>query len=653
MKLILTILFLFSIAYGQTNYYLANTGNDANNGLTPAAAWQHLSKVSSSTFNAGDSILLKRGDSWNEQLSIKSSGSAGSPIVVGAYGTGVKPLITGFQTLTGFVNTSGNIWAVTATNSVKNLNTVLFNGVIQAKGRYPNANATNGGYLTYQSATQTSLTSSSLTGTPNYTGFEVVVRTAAWILDVVKVSSQSTSTLNFPALTYNAGTLGGNGFFLQNDSSLLDVQGEWSYDSASKRFQIYSLTNPSVQISTIDTLVYVNARNYITFDNLSVQGANKASFQFDTLSNITVQNCSINYSGTLALSAQKSSYLSALNDSIQNSLSGAIYWRRVDPYTPMQDTCNNATISGCYIKNTGALAGMGMNNNGRYVGINIAGHKPNIINNKIDSTGFNAIFFNGDTSLLKNNFISNFCFLKDDGGGIVTVVGAYVPSTYNVGSILRSNIIINGIGQPYGNVWVNTSSGIYLDQSTNNVTVDSNTIYNCSNNALSIGQADNNIFTNNNIYNSIGTGISIHGDNTEISATGNQINNNAVYSGSSSWQVMYRYTGTNVGTIDYNFYSRPSSEATSFYLNGNYNFYGWQAATLKDLHSKGTPSGLLSTTATLIYNPTLSDSTIYFSGRKISLRGVTYAGSITLHPFQSAILFDAIVPQQYKYKHYQ
>jgi hypothetical protein len=649
MKLILTTILFWAYAANATNYYISNSGNDSNDGLTTATAWQTLSKVNASTFNAGDSILLKRGDSWNERLILKSSGSAGNPIIVGAYGSGNKPLITGLQTVT--LTNVGNIWSGIASNSVKSLNTVLVDGKIRAKGRYPNADATNGGYLTYQSATQTSLTSSSLTGTPNYTGKECVVRTAAWILDVVKVASQSTSTLNFSqSLTYNAGTLGGTGFFFQNDSTFLDAYGEWSYDSTSKKLCVYSASTPIVQISTIDTLVYVNGHSYITFDNLSIQGANVAAFQFDSLSNIIVQNCSINYSGSLALSAQKCSYLSAINDSIQNSLSGSIYWRRVDPYTPMQDTCNFATVSGNYIKNTGIYAGMGMNNNGRYVGIYVVGRKPLILNNRIDSIGFNAVFFNGDTGLIKNNYISNFCFVKNDGGGIVTVIGSYVPSTYNNGTVVRSNIIVNGIGQSYGNVWVNTSSGIYLDQSTNNLTIDSNTIYNCDANAMSIGMADINVITNNNIYNGIGNGMTINGDNSYISATGNQINGNAIYSSSSSWPVMYRYGGTNMGVINNNYYSGVS-ENTNFNYSGTLgSLYKWQSLTGIDINSKVTPLLLLSNVASLVYNPTFNDSTITFSGRKISLRGVTYAGSITLHPFQSAILFDAIVPHSYKFQ---
>jgi parallel beta-helix repeat protein len=657
MRIILTILFLFSVAYGQTNYYVSNAGNDSNDGLTTTTAWQTLSKVNASTFNAGDSILLKRGDSWNEKLTLTSSGSAGSPIVVSAYGSGVKPLVTGFQTLTGFVNTSGNIWTVTASNSVPSLNTVLVDGKIQAKGRYPNASGVNGGYLTYQTATQTSLTSSSLTGAPNYTGKECVVRTAAWILDVVKVASQSTSTLNFSQLlTYNAGTLGGSGFFFQNDSTFLDVQGEWSFDSATKRLQVYSISSPTVQISTIDTLIYVNGHHYITFDNLSITGANKAAFQFDSLSNITVQNSSINNSGNIALSAQKSSDLSIINDSVQNSLSNGIFFKSIYYNNLMIDTCNYPVISNNYIKNTGIYAGMGMSNNGRYVGVYVIGHKPNISNNQIDSTGYNSLMFNGDTSLIEKNYVSNFCFVKDDGAGIYTVVGTYIPADYNNGSIIRKNIVVNGVGAPQGKSFRAEAYGIYLDNGIKNIAIDSNAIYNATFGGLYLHEADSNTVRVNNVFNTVGNGFYYNGDNSLISAGGNQIKNNAFYSSSPSWYNILRSSGTNLGNIDSNYYSRPSDTLTNFSLNGvNYALAGWKSASGKDLNSVGTPLGIVSSSATIVYNPTQNDSTISFTNRKMSIRNVRY-NSITLAPFASAILFDEIItiaPRQYQYKHYQ
>ncbi len=78
-------------------YYVdATNGSDSNNGLSPTSAWRTLAKVRSRTYGAGDQILLKRGETWREQLrSCMAPGHRGRPITVGAYGTGAKPLILG------------------------------------------------------------------------------------------------------------------------------------------------------------------------------------------------------------------------------------------------------------------------------------------------------------------------------------------------------------------------------------------------------------------------------------------------------------------------------------------------------------------------------------------------------------------------------
>lgn len=656
MRIILTILFLFSIAYGQMNYYVSNTGSDSNDGLTTATSWQTLSKVNSSTFNAGDSILLKRGDSWNERLNIASSGSAGNHIVVSAYGTGANPVITGFQTLTGFVNTSGNIWTVIAPNAVSNLNTVVIDGRIRAKGRYPNTSAANGGYLTFQSGTQYSITSSGLTGTPNYTGKECVVRTAVYVLDIARVSSQSTSTINFDRpLTYNSNGTGGNGFFFQNDSSFLDVANEWSCDSTTKRFQVYSTTDPSgqVKISTIDTLVYLNAKNYITFDNLSLTGANKVAFQFDTLHNITVQNCSINYTGSIASSAQNGNHITFSNDSIQNSLSNAIFWDKFTNSISIDSL--NGTVQNCYIKNTGLLAGMGLSGNSKYNGIVAVGRRLTVKNNTVDSTGYYGIFFRCDSSLVKNNYVTNFCLVKNDGGGIGTAAGSSYPDGLTNGTVISGNIVING-GYPSAGTYVDHPSAcIYLDNYAKNVTVDSNFIYNGIITAFELNQGDSNTIINNVMANGNGAVATIAGNNTFIT-NGNTFKNNQVYSSSSSVYTLERTFGTNIGNSDSNYYSRPSNEYNKLFLSNNsYNLTGWQQATGKDLNSKTTPPEISKGVAPLIvYNPSISDSTIYFAGYKRSLDGTDYSGAITLPPFSGAILFEYVPPYKSTiYKHYR
>jgi hypothetical protein len=79
-----------------SNYYVDSAnGDDKNTGLSSTAAWKTLVNVNSKTFSPRDSILLKKGSSWEGNLALKGSGKAGFPIVVSSYGTGAKPHIMG------------------------------------------------------------------------------------------------------------------------------------------------------------------------------------------------------------------------------------------------------------------------------------------------------------------------------------------------------------------------------------------------------------------------------------------------------------------------------------------------------------------------------------------------------------------------------
>ncbi len=76
-------------------YFIKNSGSDANDGLSDANAWQTVSKIETETFAAGDIIQLNRGDTWNENFRMNSSGAEGSPITIQPYGSGAKPVING------------------------------------------------------------------------------------------------------------------------------------------------------------------------------------------------------------------------------------------------------------------------------------------------------------------------------------------------------------------------------------------------------------------------------------------------------------------------------------------------------------------------------------------------------------------------------
>jgi hypothetical protein len=90
----IAVLLLLTTLASATTYYVSTTGSDTNPG-TQTQPWKTIAKVSASSFSPGDSILFKRGETWNETLIPPSSGSAGNPITFGAYGTGDLPTIDG------------------------------------------------------------------------------------------------------------------------------------------------------------------------------------------------------------------------------------------------------------------------------------------------------------------------------------------------------------------------------------------------------------------------------------------------------------------------------------------------------------------------------------------------------------------------------
>jgi hypothetical protein len=104
-----------SFAVAQTYYVDATGGSDANDGLSPSAAWKTIDKVNISMFEPGDSVLFKRGETFRGTLS-PSSGSPSGYISYGAYGTGNKPrLIGSYQRSypSDWINEGGNIWRTT------------------------------------------------------------------------------------------------------------------------------------------------------------------------------------------------------------------------------------------------------------------------------------------------------------------------------------------------------------------------------------------------------------------------------------------------------------------------------------------------------------------------------------------------------------
>lgn len=633
----MNILFYILLLFGakthplvSVTYYVDPNGSDAEAGTSTGTAWATVAKVNGSSFNPTDIILFKRGGVWNESLVVPSSGTSGNEITFGAYGTGANPIITGFTTVTSPTH-AGNIWSKNIGTGLS-LNTVMVDGAIRQKARYPNST-----YLHLITGTTTVLTTD-LTGTPDYTGAEIVVRSSHFTTDVSIVTSQSGGTINMsPALTYPP-IFGTDGYFFQNYDAALDVDGEWTYNSTTGVLKVYSASTPVIKYSNQEYTVSAFQKNYITIDGIDFEGANYAAIKMDSCNFSTVKNCNISNNGQYGVFFLGSHNAIIRSNSIINSLNDAVYLASGNVLVRGSDS---AHIDSNYIFNTGVFQGMATANFTKNIGIYTTGIDNVVSNNRIDSTGFNAVHYYGKRTMIKNNYINTFCFVKDDGGGIYSGIGGFYPIDYNDYSVERGNIIFGGSAALDGAVPTLQPQAvcIYLDDYARLVTVDSNLLVDGIGNTILFNQADSLTVHNNNILSrKNGTGIGFFGQDGVTMLQ--DFKYNVVVQGTRSYPGFYRLGGFNFTGIDSNFYSKSVDSLTTFTRGTEqYSLSGWQVATGMDLNSISIFPSIISSLPKPVFNASAVTVTQTLDGSYYDAFGNTYINEITLLPYQNKLLF--------------
>src|SRR6476661_1643759 len=468
--LLLTELALLPKQATATNYYFSSTDGDdsrtsaqAQNSATP---WRTIDKLNSffSGLQPGDKILFKRGDVFYGSISIKKSGSSGSPISFDAYGSGAKPIITGFTDVTSWSNIGSNLWmSSNPVSSLATLNIVAIRGSFAPIGRWP----ANGYNSLTQSGVGTSITHTSLTS--NWNGGTVVIRKNHWIIDKSTITSQSGTTINFSNPTsYTASS--GWGWFIQNHQSACDAQNEWWYDASTKKIGIYSSGTPSgVQVTTIDNLVSIGGNSFLSFNNISFQGSNSAAVTISSGNNIKFEGCDFLFQGMNGFTVQSAAHHITLNNCTANYTNNDFIFG---------GGSTNWTFTNNIITNTAQVPGMGSSADGNYIALYNIGANSLIQYNTIKKTGYCGIDFRGSGISVLNNLVDTFCNVKDDGAGIYTFTGAST-TTYSQ-RIVSKNIVLNGGGASEGTNTAHADAyGIYMDDNSSNVSVDGNTVANC------------------------------------------------------------------------------------------------------------------------------------------------------------------------------
>lgn len=97
---ILVLVFALCPCVLATTYYVDTASTGSGDGTSQAtsgvhAAWKNISQITG--LAPGDTVLLRRGGIWSEQLDVTVSGTHDSPIRFAAYGSGENPIITALR----------------------------------------------------------------------------------------------------------------------------------------------------------------------------------------------------------------------------------------------------------------------------------------------------------------------------------------------------------------------------------------------------------------------------------------------------------------------------------------------------------------------------------------------------------------------------
>ncbi len=657
MKYTIVVFFmLFFTLAKANNYYFSNSiGDDsrsvlqAQDSITP---WKSIRKLNSFTnLHPGDSILFKRGETFYGGLIINASGIIGNEIFYGSYGTGPNPTISGFATLSNWKLLNGNIYYTKL--DVPGLNMVTINGIVRGMGRYPNT-----GYLTYTShSANASISGSSIGIIPfDPSGGEVVIRKERWILDRHTITSRSSNKLNY-STNNNYGNnnlyspFDGNGYFIQNNLSTLDQDGEWYYDTTANRLYIYSTSNPStrdIKASSQSQNLYLNYFTNISFNNIDFEGGNLNGAYVIGTSNITFNNCNFKNQGGNAIWGSHLTNITVKNGIIVNSLNNGIWF---------EQRCNNTTIDGMTISNSGEIAGAAMSGNGNQQGIFIAGNGTTVQNCSVINSGYIGIHFEGNDVLIQHNFIDTFSNIKDDGAGIYTFTGS---SIINSNRRIIDNIVLNAIGAfagAEGYYWEDfgKAAGIYFDDYANHIIMSGNTVANGSWFGVFYHNANNIQLNNNLVYNFDISQLSLSQDINQT-IRNNTITGNTFIAKTAIQKTLqvelntYNDSLRSFGTFNNNIYARPIDDNNTISINKNYSggngetnisLATWQSTYHQDLNSSRSFKPVADVERfQLEYNASDSLKKSWLYGNYTNISGQVQSNYLTLLPYTSVFLIQ-------------
>jgi len=475
LAIVAAILFSFSEAI-SANYFISNNGNDKNNGLSPLYPWRTINKLNSmmKEFSPGDRILFERGSYFVGQINIFCSGNQTEPIIFGAYGEGIDPVISGSLPIKNWTLQKDGIYQAQTDTNIRNL---FMNGKQLILARYPNS-----GYLRVKeklSKANSGFRDNSLKQKKDYwKGANARIRTINWAFEysVVKGFQNGTVLLDKPtSFPIEANW----GYYLDNKLSELDTLNEWFYqEQKNGKGVVFLKPPPGVNPNTafiegsFISLGFYSSTDLVnvTVRDLSFVNQSDIGIYFNGNNRgLRIENCSFSRQSKNAIYLPTESRgVSVVNCKFSSINGEALYML----------SSRRAFISNNIFVNTGMIPGYGTTGTafGMSAIVILSSDSNHVTENFINGVGHDGINCIGQGNLIEKNVLKNILLYLNDGGAIKS----YGERTK--GNIWRNNFVTDVSGSLAGTPVNNRllAYGIYADAGCRNMLIENNTVSNCT-----------------------------------------------------------------------------------------------------------------------------------------------------------------------------
>lgn len=650
-----------------STYYVANDGNDGWSGTLPAPNQQHTDGPFKTLARAQQAVELakngatspitvevRRGTYYLEaplSFTAKDSGTSALPITWEGYPGDPQPVISGGQRLTGWKNAAGNLWTLTLPSTFQNFEALYYNNERRLRPRttrsYLNLNPvivsssqTNctepfeGGY---RCADRFSFHPGDLASSYHDITDVEIISFEDWTVSRMRLQSVDTTgdiayLTGLVASGNYFGFLPGHRYLVENTLENLTQPGQWYLDRGTSPWTLSYLAkygedpnSDAVIVPQQTQLLVAKGLEYVTFQNLTfahddytVPAAGHsgetgetgvpAAVSFTDSSDITMSGVSIAHTQEWALE-----FVGTAEPGQGNTVTASLFYDlgtggiRLGQLPRQHDT-DSTVAQNNDVDNSMIFGGGRFLPSGQGTGIWMgSSHNNTLTHNDVHDFYTGAIELGqsprGDTAYTHDNVIE-YNALYELGQGVTSDMGCvHASSGNNAGNQILNNVCHDVIhdqsGTGYG------GDGIYIDNSTDNVTVENNLVYRLSDSALFVNDGAAGDTITNNIF-SLGREGMLRRGTTEGAGSFIATHNIFYYDIGALQKVPANWSCTTYCmqqfSMDYHTYWNSLGTAPVFVttvpgnpneVSGQYTLAEWQTATSEDVHSQNSNPGFV------------------------------------------------------------